>query len=193
MGRSNSKEVYPSDETIEEYARFTYLRKSEIRYLFKRLNEEVTGGLITNPQRRFTRDEIEKILPQIQKNPYRDSIYRVFSSRKDGCLGFEDVLDLCSAFSDECPIETRAAWAFLIYDFDDDNQVSLDDLVEAIQRLTGFCEERQIGIDRRSAEQVARMIFEEMGLTHRNYMEQQEFVYFVSKMPEFSHTFHWKI
>jgi len=50
-----------------------------------------------------------------QCNPFRDAIYRVFSSKQDGHLSFEDTLDLCSAFSSNCPQDVRAAWAFEIF------------------------------------------------------------------------------
>lgn len=44
----------------------------------------------------------------------------------------------------------------LFLDFDGDNQLSLDDLIETIQRLTGSDERARI--DRQRAENVARMI-----------------------------------
>lgn len=40
---------------------------------------------------------------------------RVFSSKQDGQMSFEDVLDLCSALSENCPEDVRAAWAFQIF------------------------------------------------------------------------------
>lgn len=56
-----------------------------------------------------------EILPELNHNPFKDRISYVFSSQKDDCFSFEDILDLASAFSENCPIEVRAKWAFLIY------------------------------------------------------------------------------
>jgi len=50
-----------------------------------------------------------------QCNPFRDAIYKLFSSERDGRLSFEDILDLCSAFSANCPQSVRTAWAFEIF------------------------------------------------------------------------------
>lgn len=54
-------------------------------------------------------------LNSFQCSPFRDSIYRVFSSKKDERLSLEDVLDLCSAFSEYCPDNVRATWAFYVF------------------------------------------------------------------------------
>ena len=50
-----------------------------------------------------------------QNNPFQDRIFRVFSSKEDDCFSFEDMVDLCSAFSAACPAEVKAAWAFRIF------------------------------------------------------------------------------
>lgn len=49
-------------------------------------------------------------------------------------------------------------WLSLFLDFDSDYQVSLDDLIETIQRLAGSDERGQIRIDRQRAENIARMV-----------------------------------
>ncbi|XP_017884307.1 calcium and integrin-binding protein 1-like, partial [Ceratina calcarata] len=102
-------------ETLENYVDLTYLRKSEIRRIVKLLHDINPGTLVKNIQHRFTLEEIDIILPQIQCSPFRDSIYRVFSSKKDNLLSLEDVLDLCSAFSENCPVDVQASWAFQIF------------------------------------------------------------------------------
>ncbi|CAL1674118.1 unnamed protein product [Lasius platythorax] len=190
MGNSSSNESAISEDVLDEYVELTYLSKSEIRQIYKLFDDLEPGVLKKNLHYRFPIEQIDKILPQIRCNPFRNAIYRIFSSKQDGHLSFEDILDLYSAFSANSPQGVRAAWAFEIFDFDGDNQVSLDDLIEAIQRLTGSDEVR---IDRQRAENVARMILREMDLSDTGSIAPQEFVHALSRMPDFAHTFQFKI
>ncbi|XP_015589161.1 calcium and integrin-binding protein 1 [Cephus cinctus] len=189
MGNSKSVRVGITQEMLEEYTQLTYLTKAEIHHIFKLFKTLGTEELSKDIYHRFPVDDILKILPQIRHNPFRESVLRVFSSEQDSCMSFDDVLDLCSALSDNCPEYVRAAWAFQIFDFDGDNQVSLDDLIEAVERLTGFNENGQIRIDRQSAEHIAQMVLEEMDLDHTGSIGPQEFVHTVARMPEFAQTF----
>lgn len=56
-----------------------------------------------------------EIFPELNHNPFKDRISYVFSSQKDDRFSFEDILDLASAFSENCPVEVRGKWAFLMY------------------------------------------------------------------------------
>lgn len=194
MGNSRSKGVL-TEEMLEEYVELSYLNQYEIRHIFNQLDDLAPGTLRTNLQHRFTKKQIDKILPQIRHSPFRDSIYRVFSSEQDDCLSFEDVLDLCSAFSENCPPDVRTSWAFMIFDFDGDDQLMLDDLIEAVQRLTSLNENGQIKnrIDRKRAEQVARMVLSEMDFTENGSISPQEFERLVARMPDFAHTFRFRV
>ncbi|XP_011639176.1 calcium and integrin-binding protein 1-like [Pogonomyrmex barbatus] len=193
MGNSFSNENTLSEKALHEYVDLTYLTKSEIRQIYKLLDDLEPGILKQNLHYRFSVEQIDKILPQIQCNPFRDAIYRVFSSRQDARLSFEDILDLCSAFSANCPRGVRAAWAFEIFDFDGDNQVSLDDLIETVRRLAGSDERGQARIDRQRAENVARMILQEVEFSGTGNITSQEFVNVLSRIPDFAHAFQFKI
>ncbi|KYN18466.1 PREDICTED: calcium and integrin-binding protein 1-like [Trachymyrmex cornetzi] len=193
MGNTGFKENVISEEALNEYVELTYLNKSEIRQIYKRLDDLEPGILKQNLHYRFSVEQINKILPQIHCNPFCDVIYRVFSSKQDGRLSFEDTLDLCSAFSMNCPRSVRAAWAFEIFDFDGDNQVSLDDLIETVRRLAGTDERGQDRIDRQQAEDVARMMLQEIDLSGAGNIAPQEFIQLLSKMPDFAHMFQFKI
>ncbi|KOX70248.1 hypothetical protein WN51_05526 [Melipona quadrifasciata] len=81
----------------------------------KLLDNVNPGKLRENIQHHFTTDEINSLLPQIQCSPFRDSIFRLFSSQKDNHLNLKDILDLCSAFSKHFPHNVRAAWVFYIF------------------------------------------------------------------------------
>lgn len=55
---------------------------------------------------------------------------------------FEDFLDLMSVFSDRCPSQIKAYYAFHIYDFDEDGVISKADIAEMVKRLTGVDDEQ---------------------------------------------------
>lgn len=78
---------------------------------FKELGEEVT----TNLHHRYDKSKILEVFPELSFNPFVDRMFHVFSSMKDGKMSFEDILDLASAFSEDCPVEVKAQWAFLIF------------------------------------------------------------------------------
>ncbi|XP_035729198.1 calcium and integrin-binding protein 1-like [Vespa mandarinia] len=193
MGNFRSNHTLTS-ELIQEYVELSYLSKSEIYHIFNLLNNLTPGILHDNLHYRFTKKQIDEILPQVRHSPFRDSIYRIFSSEQDECLSFEDVLDLCSAFSENCPLNVRSAWAFLIFDFDGDDQLALADLIEAIQRLTGVNENEEIKneMDREHAEKVARMMISEMDFSENGSISPQEFERLVARMPDFAHSFRFK-
>ncbi|KAH0956445.1 hypothetical protein HN011_000481 [Eciton burchellii] len=193
MGNSGSNEDTISEEAVDEYAELTYLSRREIRQIYKLVDELEPSTLRQNHLHRFPTEQIDKILPQIRCNPFRDAIYKVFSSERDGRLSFEDILDLCSAFSANCPQEVRMAWAFEIFDFDGDDQLSLNDLLETVQRLTGTDERGQFRIDSQRGKDVARMILQEMNLSGTGSVSPQEFVHMLSRMPDFAHTFQFRV
>ncbi|XP_043278731.1 calcium and integrin-binding protein 1-like [Venturia canescens] len=189
MGNSGSNVSTMTPEMLEEYSQLTYLNKAEIVYIFRSFETLGPKELQENLHCRFPIERILQIIPQLRNNPFRESIFRVFSSKSDDCMSFEDVLDLYSAFSENCPVDVRAAWAFRIFDLDSDNQVSLDDLIEAVERITGIDEKGRIRIDRPSAERVAQTVLQEMDMDHTGSIGAQEFVHTVSRIPEFSSTF----
>ncbi|XP_043503311.1 calcium and integrin-binding protein 1-like [Polistes fuscatus] len=194
MGNSNSNHTL-SEELIEDYVELSYLTKFEILHIFDLLDNLAPGTLCNNLHHRFTKKQIDKILPQVLHSPFRDSIYRVFSSEQDECLSFEDVLDLCSAFSRNCPLNVRSAWAFLIFDFDGDDQLVMADLIEAVEKLTSINENEEIKIqlNRERIEQVARMMISEMDFTENGSISPQEFERLVARMPDFAHSFQFNV
>ena len=66
-------------------------------------------------QHRFHVAEVMELFPQLKYNPFRDRLFRVFSSQKDEHFSFEDFLDLCSAMHENCPLDVKALWAFKVY------------------------------------------------------------------------------
>ncbi|XP_043797128.1 calcium and integrin-binding protein 1-like [Apis laboriosa] len=180
------------EETIATYVELTYLKKNEIQHVINLLDNVNPGKLRQNPHHRFTIEEIETILPQLQCSPFRDSIYRVFSSKKDKRLSLEDVLDLCSAFSEYCPDNVRATWAFYVFDLNGDGEISSNDLIETVQRLM-WPQNEYGGIDTAEAEHVARIILQEMVFNRQGSISCEEFIRFSSRISEFWSSFRFKI
>lgn len=181
------------EETIATYIELTYLNKNEIYRVINLLDNVNPGKLRQNPHHRFTIDEIETIFPQLRCSPFRDSIYRVFSSKKDERLSLEDVLDLCSAFSEHCPDNVRATWAFYVFDLNGDGEISSNDLIETVQRLMWPHQNEYGGIDTAEAEHVARIILQEMVFNRQGSISCEEFIRFSSRISEFWSSFRFKI
>jgi calcium and integrin-binding protein 1 len=92
----------------------TYLSKSEILNLCKTFTNFGPEN-VQNRNYRYSISQVEEAFPQLKYNPFKDRIYKVFSSEKDNKLSFEDILDLCSVMSQKCPDKVKAAWAFRIF------------------------------------------------------------------------------
>ena len=59
-------------------------------------------------------------------------------STDDVGLNFEDFLDMFSVLSEHAPWDLKASYAFRIYDFNNDNDISEDDIKQTIRALTGI-------------------------------------------------------
>lgn len=51
----------------------------------------------------------------MQENPLKERICKVFSSDKSGNMTFDDFLNMCSMFNEQCPRNTKIYYAFQIY------------------------------------------------------------------------------
>ena len=60
----------------------------------------------------------------------------MFSTDGKG-LNFEDFLDMFSVLSEHTPWELKAAYAFRIYDFNNDNIICTEDIKLTLTTLTG--------------------------------------------------------
>ncbi|XP_076766293.1 calcium and integrin-binding family member 3 [Xylocopa sonorina] len=190
MGNFCSSENIIDEELLATYVELTYLRRSEIQRIINLLDDVNPGKLHNNLQYRFTTEEVDVILPGICCSPFRQTIYRVFSSKRDDHLSLEDILDLCSAFSENCPESVRVAWAFHIFDFDGDNQISLHDVMEVTRRLLVNIQEEFENID---IEHIAQMMFQEVSYNQLGNISAEEFMRFSSRIPDLLSSFQFKI
>ncbi|XP_030759794.1 calcium and integrin-binding protein 1-like [Sitophilus oryzae] len=188
MGSSQSRFSELTEDILDEYIMLTYLSKSEILHLYKTFGQLEAQGQLRDLNFRFPPQAIETIFPQIKYNPFRDRIYSVFSSQKDGRMSFEDVLDLCSAMSEKCPDRVKAEWAFQIYDFDEDGYVGEQDISCVIDRLTGDCGY----LTEAEHDQIIKTLMNEMDLESSGKISVQSFSHAVGKMSEFPHSFNFR-
>ncbi|XP_017775183.1 PREDICTED: calcium and integrin-binding protein 1-like isoform X2 [Nicrophorus vespilloides] len=152
MGGKSSRHYGLTDEKLIEYTELTYLTRTEILHLLKLF---VDIDDIDIEYHRIAFGEIISRFPQLEHNPFRSRIRRVFSSKKDDCFSFEDLLDYASAMSDRCPSTVKSAWAFKLYDFDEDGQLGLDDIVHVIKALTEYRTTTESRID---VNQIAQIV-----------------------------------
>ncbi|CAH1640182.1 unnamed protein product [Spodoptera littoralis] len=94
----------------------------------------------------------------------------------------------------ECPAEVKAAWAFRIFDLDDDGQITAKDIGHIIDRLTlGVTDNRDHYIDEASKDKIAKGILDEINFDKSEGIGQQEFKLIMSRIPEFATSFYFRL
>ncbi|XP_055609558.1 calcium and integrin-binding protein 1-like [Uranotaenia lowii] len=177
-----------SSEQLNEYSELTFLSKWEIMLILDKFVNLAPGEDIQQDlQRRFPCQKVMEVFPQLKYNPFRDRLFEVFSSQRDTKYSFEDVLDLFSVMSDNCPHHVKATWAFRVFDFDNDNLITKEDVIMICDRLTS---KDQLSIEIKNT--VSEVILEEMDLQKNNSLGVFEFVHVLSKIPEFRHSFSFR-
>ncbi|XP_030030550.2 calcium and integrin-binding protein 1 [Manduca sexta] len=192
MGGSQS---YPglTEDVLEDYRSLTYLNKGEILHLMKKFYSINPEKLKADYKHRFTREEILQKFDVLKNNPFQDRIFQVFSSQNDNCFSFEDMLDLCSAMSAECPAHVKASWAFRVFDLNDDNQLSASDIKGILDRLTWHPSNPNNYLDRESKTKIANVILDEINLDNSGAIGMSEFKLIMSRIPEFASAFYFRL
>ncbi|KAL1501024.1 hypothetical protein ABEB36_006429 [Hypothenemus hampei] len=189
MGGSKSKIAALTEEILEEYVILTYLSKAEIIHICKVFGQMDREEILQDVNTRFSCEQVQEIFTQLKYNPFQDQIFKVFSSKGDGRMSFEDILDLCSAMSEKCPDSVKAAWAFRILDFDGDGYIGKGDLRVAMDRLT-----RGAGyLLQVEQEHIIKTLMNEMDLETSGKVSVQEFIHAVGKISEFPHSFCFRV
>ncbi|XP_019868910.1 calcium and integrin-binding protein 1 [Aethina tumida] len=171
---------------LDEYSALTYLTKSEIIRLYKFVckgnNSNVNDICLT-------KEDVDKIFPQLKVNPFRDRIFKVFADNENS-MSFENILDLCSVMSENCPEKVKAAWGFKIFDFDEDNEIGKDDLKNIIHLLTTQTNSSgHQGLSDSEMERIIKTLIEGMDLEENDYIGQIEFTHALGKLTDFASSF----
>ncbi|XP_037923071.1 calcium and integrin-binding protein 1-like isoform X2 [Hermetia illucens] len=173
-----------------EYRKYSWLSLF-ICYFYRIFNKFSTLGINEIEQDvnyRFPKNDVQNLFLELKYNPFCDRLFHVFSSQKDDCFSFEDFLDLCSVMSEHCPLSVKAAWGFKVFDFDEDEQITKPDIYQIVDKLTQPAQLLDI-----EKEHISDVVLKEMNIRHTGAMNQMEFLHAMTKMPEFSQIFAFKV
>lgn len=131
----------------------------------------------------------EKImaLPVFYSNPFSDRILKVFSKRT-GMMNFEEFLNMISVFSENSFLTNKISYAFRIYDFDDDDMLSSEDIQQLLWRMDYRYLFRECDF-----EDVAKNILSEADLDAKGHLTFTDFYFLIKKCPNFVHSFRIEI
>ncbi|CAG9564170.1 unnamed protein product [Danaus chrysippus] len=193
MGAFQSKYPGLTEDLLEEYTLLTYLNKGQILYLMKKFHSINPEKISMDYNYRVQKQDIIAKFEVLRNNPFQDRLFRVFSSQQDGCFSFEDLLDLCSAMSPDCPAEVKAAWAFRIFDIDEDNQITPKDICNILDRITWDPNNRTNFLTHAEKMKIADTILEKVNLDKSGSVGLAEFRLMITRIPEFTSSFYFRL
>ncbi|XP_065168118.1 calcium and integrin-binding protein 1-like [Atheta coriaria] len=197
MGSQQSAVAELTADILNEYAELTYLNKAEIIELFKNWIDimELVNNRDPVFAARIPFDIIASFYLQLQHNPFKDRLCKVFSTGMDGCFSFEDLLDLFSVMSHACPNNVKANWAFHIFDFDEDNGVGVEDIMEIAHRLTtGHCDNYpDFQLDDNTKRSIAQTLLSQLDLESSGKISVLAFAHGIGKMANFGSLFSFRV
>ncbi|XP_064486197.1 calcium and integrin-binding protein 1-like [Ornithodoros turicata] len=174
-----------TEEELEDYQELTYFTKSEIILAHQRFKLLAPDVVSRDRNAKLPMDKILN-MPELSVNPFRDRICKVFSSSKDGTMTFEDFLDMMSVFSDKAPRSVKTEYAFQIFDFNEDDMLSPEDMKQIINRLTH--RGGQVLMEH-EIKQLITNILKEADLDEDRLLAYAEFEHAISKAPDFMNSF----
>ncbi|KAF5275367.1 hypothetical protein FQA39_LY06824 [Lamprigera yunnana] len=192
MGSATSLPGNISEDLLRDYIQLTYLSRTDILNLIKTIVELRPEVKCIDPDYRYPMDFILRVFPQLKYNPFQDRILKVFSSLNDEHLSFEDMLDLCSVMSENCPDTVKARWAFNVFDFNGDCSIDEEDIKMAIDRLTEINGSSR-KIDDANKNHIAKVLLKEIDIQKTGSINLLEFQHAISKMPDFANTFTFRM
>ena len=131
---------------------------------------------------------------EIKVNPFRRRICEIFSSdQEQDTMSFVDFLDMVSGLSPKNPLNTRIIYAFLIFDFDQDGHIGIDDLKNMLDHYTGKEEEQKLSDEHK--EKLIEEVFTELNKSKNSKagLHLQDFRVAINRSPDFSRTFSFRI
>jgi len=179
MGSTSSK---LDSDLIEELTELTYFNKKEIIKLFesfKTLDKRITSTNLNEV--RITHRQLQK-MPELQQNPFLERLIDVFSTSSDGMIGFEDFLDMMNVLNYRSPFDLKAHYAFRLFDFDDDQFISAED-IRNILELIAVNENRKL--EDEEIDYLTNAVLKEADLDKDGKLGESEFVHMLQKTPDF--------
>ena len=134
----NKELDYFDEEQLKMYTECTFFTEREINQLYRKfsaLNRDKVHGVFGDAKARLTFEEVQ-CLTDLRQCPFAYRLCQVFSTDGSG-INFEDFLDMMSVFNHRAPWNLKAAYAFRIFDFNDDSRICSKDIEKGIKCLTG--------------------------------------------------------
>jgi len=183
MGTTTSR--LPQDK-LDQYSKLTFLRPAVIQRCFDRFRDMNEDRIDANiDEERVPNDIIVQEFPELVSNPFGPQLCRVFSSANDkATMNFEDFLDMCSVLSPNAPIQTKADWAFRVFDDNNDGLITAPDIENVVLQLCGtntFSAE--------DLEQLVQHVLNEAEGRESDAIGPQEFRNIISRAPDFALNF----
>ena len=172
-----------TEEELKEYQELTYFTQKEILHCHKRFTQLDPEAVERDKNAKLPMRKILN-LAELQVNPFRDRICKVFSSGHDGSMTFEDFLDMMSVFSENAPKSVKVEYAFRIYDFNEDDYIDEGDLKRVLRRL---CGEQKLSDE--NVRKIVDKIMGEADLDEDKMLSFAEFEHVISKAPDFVSSF----
>lgn len=192
MGLSPS--VLLTEKDLVNYQELTYFNKQEIlqayrvfRNLKKQSIRERGGEELQVPV------NVIMNIPELKVNPFRDRLCSVFSNDKD-YMNFEEFLDMMSVLSSNAPKDLKAHYAFNVYDFNNDQRLCEEDLMQLLDRLTsGLPNDPSCYMDGKLSDKQKKKIIKEIfaiaDLDRDQELSFSEFCHIIDKSPDFITSF----
>lgn len=171
-----------TEEELSEYMALTHLTKEQILRAYSHfcsMDPQYFNGE-KNPF--MSRAKVMN-MPEFKVNPFKDRMMNIFSTYED-FMTFEDYLDMMSVLSEKAPIDLKAEYAFRIYDFDGDDMLSIDDLINLIKHLK---EDRDM--DEIDMKEAAVKALIDGDVDEDGYLAYTEFIHLVSRIDDFKSSF----
>ncbi|KAL7646730.1 UNVERIFIED_CONTAM: hypothetical protein RMT77_001983 [Armadillidium vulgare] len=181
-----------TDEQLDEYQACTFLTRKDIIRAMKLFRILAHGRLpeqVSRDDTAFVRVDFTALetITELRENPFRRRMCEVFSTDGSASMSFDQFLEMFSVFSEECPREIKAIYAFRIYDFDDDGFIGKEDLTNAVKHLTHDL----LHVDEVSS--IVDKVLEESDIDCDGKLSQSEFTHAILKSPDFVPNFHIRI
>lgn len=182
FGKPSTVDERAFTEHIQETKKLMYLSKKQIMKLYKQFCSLKPD--LQNPMNPVLPGTYLYRLPELTVNPLKDRIIKVFSTQETD-ITFDNFLDMMSIFSNEAPLKVKTFYAFRIFDFDDDNMLSEEDLRELLNRLKSS---NHLSED--DCTEILESVFSEADLDSDGFITYPEFEHLTAKSPDFLHSFH---
>mmetsp|Transcript_17880 Transcript_17880/g.21947 ORF Transcript_17880/g.21947 Transcript_17880/m.21947 type:complete len:192 (-) Transcript_17880:66-641(-) len=189
MGTFYCREKPLKDEDLDRLEQTYMLMKHEILQLYRKWVSY--GGLYYSEPKRVMSDILIKQCKPLRKHPWSKRICFVFASYRDPLSGlsvltFDDYLKMVSAFHFRTPIDIKYYWAFKLYDFDNDQLLSLSDVHRCVRIIVGPT------MTDEEIKEICYRVFNETDLDGDNKLTAGEFAAVVKKFDKFETNFTMK-